>query len=257
MPSSHHVHLLDGSSSRRARLARALGAHGIHAEIYETVAELRGTADRPAYPKQGAVLVSDDDQIDLSAVLADMREAGCFLPVVAFTASGPLARRIVAALRAGAVDYLCFPEDMTIAGRSIAGVIEQAARLAKRYEITALARTRVARLSKQERRVLESVIRGARSKETAIEMGLSSRTIEVHRAAVLQKLEVATSAGAIAMGIAAGMMTTLGETAATDPADDCGDIAERRAIGWGDVTAPRLHQLFPAAVAAELYRKAG
>ncbi len=200
------VHLVDRSSARRAKLAREIVSHRLHAEIYESVEELRGSTGRACFPRHGAILISDDEQIDLDALIRAMRESECFLPLVAFSVEAPNSRRIVGALRAGAVDYLCFPQDLGNLGEIVGELIEHAASLANLYEATSLARTRVARLTKQERRVLESVIGGATSKEAARLMGLSNRTVEVHRAAVLQKLEVATSAGAIAMGIAAGIM---------------------------------------------------
>ncbi|MGN3973965.1 response regulator transcription factor [Tsuneonella sp. SYSU-LHT278] len=231
-----------------------MNAHGLHTEIYETADELRGQYGRSGYPDQGAVLMSDDDHTDLAAMIADMREAGCFLPVVAFTADVPKPRRIVSALRAGAVDYLCFPEDLAIVGSTVEAVIEHAASLARHYEMTALAKTRIARLSRQERRVLESVIAGATSKETARQMGLSNRTVEVHRAAVLAKLEVATSAGAIAMGIAAGIMATIDDRAPKEPDEAVRSTLAVRRIGTGSSLIPPPGRMMAAG--PELYRQA-
>lgn len=232
-------------------------AHGFHTEIYETAEELRGPAGRPCYPAQGAVLMSDDDRTDLAAMLSGMREAGCFLPVIAFTAGTPRPRQIVSALRAGAVDYLCFPDDMAIVGSTVDAVIEHAASLARHYEMTALARTRIARLSRQERRVLESVIAGATSKETARQMGLSNRTVEVHRAAVLHKLEVATSAGAIAMGIAAGIMATIEDPAAKEPSEGKLPQLAARRIGFDLPFPVHFPQGRGTSIDPEMYRKAG
>lgn len=231
-----------------------MNAHGLHTEIYETADELRGHYGRSGYPEQGAVLMSDDDHTDLAATIADMREAGCFLPVVAFTTDVPKPRRIVNALRAGAVDYLCFPEDLAIVGSTVEAVIEHAASLARHYEMTALAKTRIARLSRQERRVLESVIAGATSKETARQMGLSNRTVEVHRAAVLAKLEVATSAGAIAMGIAAGIMATIDDRAPKKRDEAVPSSLAVRRIGTGSSLVPPLGRMMAAG--PELYRQA-
>ena len=82
----------------------------------------------------------------------------------------------------------------------IAGAVEAApsARVAE-------AREKVAALSRRQREILECIAAGRLNKQIAYELGLSERTVKLHRAAVLRALGVRTSADAIRMAIEAGL----------------------------------------------------
>jgi PAS domain S-box-containing protein len=67
------------------------------------------------------------------------------------------------------------------------------------------AREKVATLSRRQREILQCIAAGRLNKQIAFELGLSERTIKLHRAAVLRALGVRTSADAIRMAIEAGL----------------------------------------------------
>ena len=67
------------------------------------------------------------------------------------------------------------------------------------------AREKVATLSRRQREILQCIAAGRLNKQIAYELGLSERTIKLHRAAVLRALGVRTSADAIRMAIEAGL----------------------------------------------------
>ena len=67
------------------------------------------------------------------------------------------------------------------------------------------AREKVASLSRRQREILECIAAGRLNKQIAYELGLSERTVKLHRAAVLRALGVRTSADAIRMAIEAGL----------------------------------------------------
>jgi PAS domain S-box-containing protein len=67
------------------------------------------------------------------------------------------------------------------------------------------AREKVAMLSRRQREILQCIAAGRLNKQIAFELGLSERTIKLHRAAVLRALGVRTSADAIRMAIEAGL----------------------------------------------------
>ena len=66
-------------------------------------------------------------------------------------------------------------------------------------------REKVASLSRRQREILECIAAGRLNKQIAYELGLSERTVKLHRAAVLRALGVRTSADAIRMAIEAGL----------------------------------------------------
>jgi two-component system response regulator FixJ len=107
----------------------------------------------------------------------------------------------VAAMKAGAYDFFEKPVDE----RRLVGSLQQAAQhldrtLAERQEADELAR-RLATLSERERDVMGLLTRGRTNREIGLELGISGRTAEVHRAAVMEKTQSATLADLIRMAI--------------------------------------------------------
>ena len=94
----------------------------------------------------------------------------------------------------GELEYF-LGSQVEIAGGADAGEADRAA----------VARERVEALPKRQRQILECIASGKLNKQIAWELGLSERTIKLHRAAVLKALGVRTSAEAIRMAIEAGL----------------------------------------------------
>ena len=67
------------------------------------------------------------------------------------------------------------------------------------------AQRRAARLTARQRQVLEQMIRGYRNKQIAGFLGIDEKTVKMHRAAMLARLDCATSADAIRVGVEAGL----------------------------------------------------
>lgn len=106
----------------------------------------------------------------------------------------------VDAIRRGAVDFLCKPirraDLLTALGRAAERLT---ALLDKRRRTGA-----ISRLSERERQVLQNLTTGAPSKVIAHRLGISARTVEMHRAHICEKLGMPTAA-AIALGCEAGL----------------------------------------------------
>lgn len=119
---------------------------------------------------------------------AKIKAQGLDLPVVVMTAHGDVgtARR---ALRAGAVDFLEKPVDEAdlMAAVSIALQSDQQ-RVDQDREYEAM-RARLERLTDREGEVFERVTNGMHNREIAEEFGISQRTVEVHRARLMEKLQ--------------------------------------------------------------------
>jgi PAS domain S-box-containing protein len=76
-------------------------------------------------------------------------------------------------------------------------------------ELTATRRHRATRivgaLTGRQREVLERMVRGYRNKQIAAELGIDEKTVKMHRAGMLHRLEAPTSADAIRIGVEAGL----------------------------------------------------
>jgi FixJ family two-component response regulator len=94
------------------------------------------------------------------------------------------------AMRQGAVDFLVKPVDETELIEAVSRALTTAAESASRRTEEIQFRQRLARLTPRERQVCDLVARGLLNKQIAYELGTSEKTIKVHRARVMQKLEV-------------------------------------------------------------------
>jgi FixJ family two-component response regulator len=196
-----HVHVVDSNYAGRAAIARELYGQSIHVEIYEDLDELISRA-----PSQGTVLVhADQPSLDETECLETVRERAGYMPV-AFYSATPSPEKIVKAMQSGAVDYMQWPRSSgELKGdvMRVAQVGEEKVRFeAKRYS----ARRRVATLTKRERDVLLGLAEGGSNKEIARDLGISPRTVEIHRAGMLARLEARSTAEAIRIGLYSGLL---------------------------------------------------
>lgn len=136
-----------------------------------------------------------------------LREQGCRLPVIFLTGHGdvPVA---VDALKKGAFDFVEKPfNDNELVDRVLAAFAVEAERRSKDAERSSLA-ARLATLSPRERAVMDQVLAGRLNKQIADELGISMRTVEVHRAHVFDKMGVRSAvelAQLLAAAAAAGV----------------------------------------------------
>jgi FixJ family two-component response regulator len=108
----------------------------------------------------------------------------------------------VSALRLGAFDFVEKPFDPDRLLDSIGEAIEHGRRRARDAEEMATLRRRMADLTPREREVMEQVTRGMSNKMVALELKISPRTVEIHRANVMEKMQARTISDLVRMTIA-------------------------------------------------------
>ena len=124
--------------------------------------------------------------LDLQARLQEMDSA---LPIIFVTAHGdvPMA---VNAVKAGAVDFIQKPfRDQELLDK-IQEALEVGARIRVEGMELAEIRGRLDSLTPREQEVMELVVAGKANKNIAFALGISQRTVEIHRARVMEKMEV-------------------------------------------------------------------
>jgi two-component system response regulator FixJ len=134
-----------------------------------------------------------------------LKHLGLVLPIIVMTAHGDV-QIAVQAMKAGAVDFLEKPFDEDCLFRTIEEAIGRSA-LIERHREAAQAVQRMAALSRRERQVLDGVVAGKPSKVIAYELGISVRTVEVHRTRISERLGTRRVADAIRIAVLA---TTVG-----------------------------------------------
>ena len=195
----HTVHVVDDDPDVRRSLEQLLLAAGFDPVLYETPSALLDSVDRLA---DGCVLLDVRMPSMNSLQLQEQLNAiGSRAPVIFMTGQGniPMAVR---AMKCGAVDFIEKPFDDDRLLSSINSALALASRRS-RHQATIEATQRIATLSRRERQVLDAIMTGSTNKVIARDFGLSVRTIEVHRARMLERLGTHSLAEAIRLAVVA------------------------------------------------------
>jgi len=129
-----------------------------------------------------------------------LKESQAILPVIFITSHGdvPMA---VEAMRAGAVDFLLKPfADQDLLQRVKHALARDAANQAALVEIKTV-RGRIATLTPRETEVMQLVVQGKANKVIATDLRLSQRTVEIHRARVMEKMQADSLAQLVRMAL--------------------------------------------------------
>lgn len=186
------LHIVGGESRARAEQARIAFSIGHHAEVYSDLDEL---LDHP--PREGLLLMSDDGSPAFSSAAIDRLAArGVWLPMVV-TSVEPCTERAVAAIKGGALDYFPLPLEAEFFAGRLSGLLEEAVAQASARRRMIEARGQMSRLSRREGEVLKLLSAGSSNKEIARHLDISPRTVEIHRANMMNKLGAHHAADAI------------------------------------------------------------
>lgn len=133
-----------------------------------------------------------------------LRDDGVTLPVIVMTGHGDVTVA-VQAMKAGAVDFIEKPFDKAVLMEAMADGFARLGQAASSHSRREEAQARLRVLTPRELDVLEGLVRGHPNKTIAFDLGISPRTVEVHRANLMQKLEVASLSEALRVAFAAGI----------------------------------------------------
>jgi FixJ family two-component response regulator len=193
------IHIVDSDSRRRAQFAFELNDRGYRAYVYEDICELERFR-----PSDGLVLLSgEDDPRSLDYLRDKFTARGECIPIAIYAAK-PEAAKVVDAMLSGAVDYLEWPL-RSDAAEMVRQVKDRASIVLNSERRSAVSTRLVGTLSPREREVLVLMIEGHSNKSIADILGISTRTVEIHRGNVIRKLEAGSTAGAVRVGIYAGV----------------------------------------------------
>jgi two-component system response regulator FixJ len=159
-----------------------------------------------ATPRPGDCLLLDIrmpgmDGLELQDELA---QRGTRVPVVMMTGHGdvPIAVR---AMKAGAVDFIEKPFSDDIMLESVRRALALGAAAQRKEEASGEVMGHLASLTAREREVLEGMVAGHPNKVIAHELGISPRTVEIHRARVMEKMAARSLSALVRMALAAGV----------------------------------------------------
>ena len=195
------IHIVDDDAQVRAATSFLLSTQGYVTRVYDDGEDLLSQASLAP----GCIL------LDLrmpgrtgSEVLAELTSRGVTLPVVMMSGHGDLAGA-VAAMKLGAIDFIAKP----YRERDLIAVIERAleadaVRRDKRV-LAAAAAAKLDVLSPRERQILRGLLAGLSNKGIARRLELSPRTVEMHRANLMNDLGVSSLSEAVRLAIDADL----------------------------------------------------
>jgi two-component system response regulator FixJ len=196
------VHVIDDDESVRHALAFLLATSGMAVQVHES-----GTAFlEAAGDLQGGCILTDIRMpgIDGLALQRRLTELGIKLPVIVMTGHGdvPLA---VEAMKSGAVDFIEKPFDDEVLLAAIRSALNRYDEQGRREAEAAQIAAKLNALSVRERQVLDGLIAGRPNKTIAYDLDISPRTVEVHRANVMAKMQAKSLPDLVRMVLSADL----------------------------------------------------
>ena len=203
MPTERTIHVVDDEAAVRLSLERLLGSMGFATVSYTTP---RAFLLEAPHLSGGCVLL-DVKMPGISGleVQARLRAIGFVPPIIVITGQGDI-QTAVLAMKAGAFDFLEKPYEDEVLLAAIEAAL--AASPDDHTQQAVDSAQRIARLSPREREVLDALVAGASNKVIAFDLGLSVRTVEVHRARMMERLGTRQLAEAIRLAVLATLAPT-------------------------------------------------
>jgi two-component system response regulator FixJ len=196
------VYVVDDDDAVRDSLAMLLRSVGLPVETFDSGI---GFLDR-FRPEMTGCVVLDIRMPKMSGleVQAQLRERSSRLPVIFITGHGDIPMA-VQAIKEGAADFIQKPfRDQDLLDRIHSALAEDTRIRSEDTQRSGLA-ARYASLTEREREVMGMVVAGKANKVIALDLNLSQRTVEIHRARVMEKMEARSLADLVKMAIDLGV----------------------------------------------------
>jgi len=202
MPPERCVYIVDDDEAVRDSLAVLLESKAYAVRSFGSAPEFLEAAPSLA---AGCLIVDirmpEMDGLELQQRLT---ERALYFPMIVITGHGdvPLAVR---AMKAGAVDFIAKPFTTDIILDSLAAACSRLAAPSAQDPARGAAASKLALLSPREREVLDGLLAGLPNKSIAYDLEISPRTVEIHRARVMDKMGARSLSELIRLALAAGV----------------------------------------------------
>jgi len=204
MDNEQIVHIVDDDEGVREGLGLLLETVGLPYELYSTAIEFLEAYDAT----KGGCLVLDIRMPKMSGMdlQARLNELGCPLPIIFITGHGDI-QMAVEAMRRGALDFIRKPfREQELLDRINQALGFEAGNRKDMLEQQKI-QEKIGELSEREQEVFDRVTLGEMNKVIGQDLGISERTVEVHRSNIMQKLGAKTLAQLVRIRIAAEILT--------------------------------------------------
>jgi two-component system response regulator FixJ len=196
------IHIVDDDEAIRQSVSFMLRKAGHVVETYPSGVAFLKTTTRET---QGCVLLDVRmPEIDGLEVQTRLAQQGIILPVIMLTGHGDVTLA-VRAVKAGAIEFLEKPFERAALLQAIDEALDQAGRKDRNRILAGEAIIRLAALTARERGVLDGMVLGRPNKLIAFDLGIATRTVEVHRANLMEKLSARSLSDVLRIAFTAGL----------------------------------------------------
>lgn len=197
-PPKLKVFIVDDDEAIRSSLSRALGQRSYLVESHASAESFLAR-----YQGEPGCLILDYGMPDMDGLQlqAHLKKAEVSLPVIFVTGHGGVPES-VQAIKAGAIDFLEKPFRQQVLVDRIEAAFEIERRRLEAEDDARLHRARFERLTAREQEIVDWIVANpgeVTSKDIALRLGISPRTVDHHRARILEKLEVKSVVEVIAL----------------------------------------------------------
>ncbi|HEX2594176.1 MAG TPA: response regulator [Rhizomicrobium sp.] len=194
------VYVVDDDEAVRESVCSLLQAVGYRTEAFSSASEFLSHS-----LITGACLISDIRMpgMDGLELQEELNRRHWQIPVIIITGHGDVGLA-VRAMKAGAIDFIEKPFEAETLFESVARGLDLASRTKDQAAAQRAAKQMVALLTPRERSVLEQLVAGRSNKIAAYELGISPRTVEIHRAHIMDKMNARSLSDLVRIALAAG-----------------------------------------------------
>lgn len=180
------VFVVDDEESWRNSIQQTLQVAGFEVEAFDSAENFLDSY----HAERAGCLVLDVELPGMSGLeLQEMLSQNSLQPSIVFISAEPDVAASVRAMRAGAVDFLQKPfKDVELLAR-VQEAMDRDNHIRRQHEHACYVNDRMGSLTRREREVLDLVLEGLTNKEIASRLGLSHRTVELHRSRVMAKMK--------------------------------------------------------------------
>lgn len=203
-----HVYIVSGKASEARRLSAMVRALGYRARTFAGASAFLDIA--PVLAPGCLLLDLRKGREDGLSIPRELKARSIALPSIALDAAGAAVTSAVTAMKAGAADYVIVGDEEALR-ETLASALAECRGAARPIARDDGGSARVARLTSREREVLIGLVDGGTNKTIAQKLGISPRTVELHRAQVMNRLNAGSLTELLQMALAAGIMPASGE----------------------------------------------
>jgi FixJ family two-component response regulator len=201
------AYLVCSRASEARRLSGIVRAEGYRARTFASASAFLDVAPVLA---PGCLLVDlRKAREEGLSIPRELKARSITLPTIALDAPGADVGAAVAAMKAGAVDYLIVGDGASIRA-PLAKAIAECVGAVRPMNRDENAGARLARLTPREREVLVGLVEGGTNKTIGQKLGISPRTVELHRAQVMNRLNATSLTELLQIALSAGMAPSAG-----------------------------------------------